>query len=82
MLDDFENLQKKFSTEVSKILALCSSSACCGPVSVVMTTTKWTKEIEAVPELISGHTHLCASPTHLIIACPIEATVRAGVKMV
>jgi superfamily II DNA/RNA helicase len=81
VLDDFEKLQKNFSTEISKILALCSSSTCSGPVGVVVTTSQWSETVEAVPSLISDHTHLCSSPTHLVIACPIEATVRAKVKM-
>jgi hypothetical protein len=81
VLDDFEKLQKNFSTEISKILALCSSSTCSGPVGVVVTTSQWSEAVEAVPSLVSDHTHLCSSPAHLVIACPIEATVRARVKM-
>ena len=82
VLDDFEKLQKNFSTEISKILSLCSSSTCSGPVGVVVTTSQWSEAVEAVPSLVSDHTHLCSSPAHLVIACPIEATVRARVKMV
>ena len=82
VLDNFEKLEKSFSAEISEILAVCSSSTCCGPVGVVLTASQWSQEIESVPTMISSHTHLCASPTHFIIACPVEATVRAGVKMV
>ena len=82
VLDDFEMLQKSFSTEISKILALCSSSTCSGPVGVVVTTSQWSEAVAAVPALISDHTHLRSSPAHLVIACPIEATIRARVKMV
>lgn len=81
VLDNFEELWSHFSSEVTKILTLCSSSNA-GPVGVVVTTAQWSPTMKSVPALISSHTHLSCSPTHLIIACPIEATVRAGVKMV
>ena len=81
VLDNIEQLQNSFSDEVRDILALSDVSAGQG-VEVVVTSSKWCPEVDDVPALLTGHTHLPSGPAHLVIACPIEATVKAGVKMV
>ena len=81
MLDDVELLQQHFSSELREILTLCSNSVTDG-LDVVVTSSQWSREVQDIPALFSDRAYLPSGPAHLIIACPIEATVRAGVKMV
>lgn len=82
VLDNIEQLQQNFPTEVQQILSLCSDSGGRAPIEVVVTSSSWSPEVPAIHTLISSQTHLSSDPARLIIACPIEASIRAGVKMV